>query len=139
MTSSMAGSVTGLSLPAPFLSSLREAMERLQDGPLAPALDLFVTKEAIVARVALPGVKRENIEVSVADDLVTIGVASEDAKTEAGYVYRELSHGELSRSFRLPTTVRPESATASLKDGLLTLTLPKAELAESTRVRVEVA
>ena len=139
MTSSMAGSVTGLSLPAPFLSSLREAIERLDGGAVAPALDLYEAGDAIVARVAVPGVKREDIEISVGDDLVTIGVATEEVNTEAGYVHRELSHGSLRRSFWLPTTVQPDAATASLRDGLLTLRLPKADRAESKRVRIEVA
>lgn len=129
MTSSMAGNATGLPLPAPFLSSLREAIERLDGGAVAPALDLYVTSEAIVANVALPGVKPEDIEISVGDDLVTIGVAREEVVAGAGYVHRELSHGSLRRSFWLPTTVQPEVATASLRDGLLTLTLPKADRA----------
>ena len=135
----MAGSLTGLSLPAPFLSSLREAIERLDGGAVAPALDLYVAGEAIVASVALPGVKPEDIEVIVGDDLVTIGVASEEVNTEAGYVHRELSHGSLHRSFWLPTTVQPEAATATLRDGLLTLRLPKADRAGSKRVRIEVS
>ena len=54
-----AGLMTSLPLPAPFTNAFREAMERLSDGPLAPALDLFTTTEAVVAQVALPGVKRD--------------------------------------------------------------------------------
>ena len=138
MTSSMVGTVTGLSLPAPFLSSLREAIERLDDGAAAPALDLYVTSEAIVANVALPGVKPENVQIWVGDDLVTIDAASEEAMPEARYVHRELSHGPLRRSFWLPAAVQPDAATASLRDGLLTLVLPKADRAESRRVRVEI-
>jgi HSP20 family protein len=113
-------------------------MERLDDGAAAPALDLYVTSEAIVANVALPGMKPENVEIWVGDDLVTIDAASEEPMTEARHVHRELSHGPLRRSFWLPTAVQPEAATASLRDGLLTLVLPKADRAESRRVRVEI-
>ena len=72
MTKTMTSAMTGMPLPAPFLNAFRDAMERLADGPLAPGLDLYTTQEAIVAKVALPGVTRENVDISVDDDLVTI-------------------------------------------------------------------
>jgi HSP20 family protein len=140
MTKTMATALTGMPLPAPFLNAFREAMERLAEGPLAPGLDLYTTPEAIVAEVALPGVKRENVDISVGDDLVTIcGTVREEQKAgEADYVHRELSHGSFSRSFWLPIAVRAEAATASLKDGLLTLTLPKTDHPMLTQVKVAV-
>ena len=140
MTKTMTSAMTGMPLPAPFLNAFRDAMERLADGPLAPGLDLYTTQEAIVAKVALPGVTRENVDISVDDDLVTIsGSVREENKTgEADYVHRELSHGSFSRSFWLPTGVTPGAATASLSDGLLTLTLPKTGH-PAPRVKVEVA
>jgi len=90
--------------------------------------------------VALPGVKRENVDISVGDDLVTIsGSARGETKTdEADYVHRELNRGSFSRSFWLPIAVRAEAATASLKDGLLTLTLPKTDRPMPTQVKVAV-
>jgi HSP20 family protein len=132
--------VTGMPLPAPFLEGLRYAMERLADGPLAPALDLYTTPEAVVAKVALPGVNLENIDVTVGDDRVTISGSVKDAPaaSDAGYVHRELSHGTFSRSFWLPTAVNAEGATASFQDGLLTLTLPKTEEVKTRRVKVEI-
>lgn len=107
-------------------------MERLSDGPLAPALDLFTTTEAVVAKVALPGVKLEDVDITIGDDLVTISgsVKEENETTRGGYVHRELSHGSFSRSFWLSTAVKAEAATASFKDGLLTLTIPKTEEAK---------
>ena len=140
MTTTMAGAMTGMPLPAPFLNAFRDAMERLGEGALAPGLDLYTTREAIVAEVALPGVKRENVDISVGDDLVTIsGSARGETKTdEADYVHRELNRGSFSRSFWLPIAVRAEAATASLKDGLLTLTLPKTDRPMPTQVKVAV-
>jgi HSP20 family protein len=127
-------------LPAPFLEGLRYAMERLADGPLAPALDLYTTPEAVVAKVALPGVKPENVDVSVDEDLVTISGSAKRAQdtSVAGYVHKELSDGTFSRSFWLPTAVNAEGATASFRNGLLTLTLPKTEEVKTKRVKVEV-
>jgi HSP20 family protein len=134
--------MTGLPLPAPFTKAFREAMERLSDGPLAPALDLFTTTEAVVAKAALPGVKPDDVDITIGDDLVTISgsVKEESETTKGGYVHRELSHGSFRRSFWLPTAVSPEAATASLKDGLLTITIPKTERAKPNHhVKVAVA
>jgi HSP20 family protein len=139
MTTTMTSVMTGLALPAPFLEGLRDAMERLADSPLAPALDLYATAEAIVAKVALPGVKRQDVDVSVVDRLVTISGSSDAEKQTKGYVHKELRHGLFSRTFWLPTPVRAEAATASLTEGLLTLTLPNADHAALTQVKVEVA
>ena len=74
------------------------------------------------------------------DDLVTIRgfVDDDDATIGARSVHHELRHGPFARSFWLPTTVNADAATATLKDGLLTLMLPKAEEARSTPVRIRV-
>jgi HSP20 family molecular chaperone IbpA len=120
MTNTMTSVMTGLPLPSQFLRAFRDAMERLADGSLAPALDLYTTPDAIVAKVALPGVKREDVDITVGDDLVTIrgSVNEEKETTDAGYVHKELSHGLFSRSFWLPAGVNTEAARASLKGRL---------------------
>jgi HSP20 family protein len=142
--------------PSPFAEvvSLREAMERFFDDrftrpiwppngdrPVMPALDLFQTPEAIVAKIALPGVKPADFDVSIADDLVTItGTFSQEKETtEGGYVHKELSHGSFERSFSTPTAIKPEEVKATFKDGLLTLTLPKNEAVKPQHVKVDVA
>jgi HSP20 family protein len=132
--------VTGMPLPAPFLHGLREAMERLADGPLAPALDLYVTPRSIVAKVALPGPKPEDVNVTIDGGLVTISgsVDEERGNGEAGYVHKELTHGSFSRSFWLPDAIEADAASASFKDGLLTLTLPKTAEVEPKHVQVKV-
>jgi HSP20 family protein len=139
--------------PRPFrdLVSLSDAVERLFDDrvfrPLwiggerqaAPALDLYTTPEAVIAKVALPGVKPEDVDVTIGDDLVTIsGTFKEEKQTDdAGYVLNELGQGTFSRSFSLPTTIRRDIATAEFKDGLLTLTLPKTEEVQPTHLKVQ--
>jgi HSP20 family protein len=131
-----------------------DAMERLFDERffrpiwiggserrVAPALDLYTTPEAVIAKVALPGVKPEDVDVTVADDRVTIsGTFKEEKETsEAGYVHRELSEGGFSRSFMLPTAIKADAATAQFRNGLLTLTLPKTEEVKPTHVKVQVS
>jgi HSP20 family protein len=142
--------------PSPFTEfvSLRDAMERLFDEQLfrplwtadserelVPALDLYTTPESVIAKVALPGVKAEDVDVVIADDVVTVKGSFKEAKetTEAGYIHKELSRGSFSRSFSLPTTVKAEAATATFADGVLTLGLPKIEEAKPTHVKVEVS
>jgi HSP20 family protein len=133
--------------------SLRDAMERLFDEELfrplwtsdgerevLPALDLMTTTDAVVAKVALPGVKPEDVDIVVTADVVTVkGSFKEETETsEAGYIHKELSRGSFSRSFTLPATVKADAATATFTDGVLTLTLPKIEQAKPTHVKVEV-
>jgi HSP20 family protein len=142
--------------PAPLvdLVSFEDAMERLFDDRLfrpmwigngdrqaLPALDLYTTPEAVVAKVALPGVKPEDVDVTIGDDRVTIsGTFQEDKETtDAGYVRKELTEGKFSRTFSLPTAIKADAAKADFKDGLLTLTLPKTEEVKPTHVKVQVS
>jgi HSP20 family protein len=140
--------------PLPDLVAFRDAMERIFDErffrPIwighgerqtAPALDLYTTPEAVMAKVALPGVKPEDVDVTITDDLVTIsGAFKEEMETsDAGFVHKELSQGKFSRSFSLPTAIKADAASAEFKDGLLTLTLPKTEDVKPTRVKVQVS
>jgi HSP20 family protein len=140
--------------PLSELVSFRDAMERLFDDrffkPMwigngerqsAPALDLYTTPEAVIAKVALPGVKLEDVDVTIGDDLVTItGVSEEEKETsESGYVHKELSQGKFSRSFSLPTAIKADAAKAQFRNGLLTLTLPKTEDVKPTHVKVQVS
>ena len=140
--------------PLSDLVSFQDVMDRLFDErffrPMwiasgerhaAPALDLYTTPEAVIAKVALPGVKPEDVDVTVGDDLVTIsGVFKEEKETsDAGYVHKELSQGKFSRSFSLPTAIKADAAKAEFTDGLLTLTIPKTEEVKPTHVKVQVS
>jgi len=140
--------------PAPLaeLASVRDIVDRLFDDrffrpvwlgngdrELMPALDVYTTAEDVVARLALPGVKPEDVEITIADDLVTIsGSFKEEKETEEkGYLHKELSRGAFHRSFSLPAAVRSDDAKAVFKDGLLTLTMPRTEEARARHVKVE--
>ena len=140
--------------PLAELVSFRDAMERLFDErsfrPMwigngereaAPALDLYTTPEAVIAKVALPGVKPEDVDVTIGDDLVTVSGAFKEEKetSDAGYVHKELSQGRFSRSFSLPTAINVDAAKAEFKDGLLTITLPKTEEVKPTHVKVQIS
>jgi HSP20 family protein len=147
--------MTLLRRPSPMADvvTLRDAMERLFDDrffrPLwpwdgdreaIPALDLYMTADAVIAKVALPGVKPEDIDVEIAADVVTIrgSYKEETDPVDAGYVHRELTRGEFTRSFAVSTPVRLDEATATFEDGLLIITIPKTDEVKPRHVKVDI-
>lgn len=105
----------------------------------APRVDVIDRDEQVIVRAELPGVHKENVDVSVRDDSVTIKATSEhEEEQEEGEYYRhELVSGSFSRTIPLPTEVDGTKAKANFKDGILELTLPKVERAKSQRVPIE--
>jgi HSP20 family protein len=119
----------------PFFKPSRWFMRELN----WPALDLRTTAEAVIVEAALPGLTPEEVKITIDGDLLTVrGEYKRDAHAEeGGYVHRELSRGEFSRTLALPSPVRPDEARAIFKDGMLTLTLPKAVEAKPHTVEVK--
>ncbi|MCO6413457.1 MAG: Hsp20/alpha crystallin family protein [Thiogranum sp.] len=105
----------------------------------APKVDLIDKDSEILLRAEVPGVTKDNLEVTMTDDSVTIrGTSQHEEKEEEGdYYYSETSRGEFSRSVTLPAHVDGSKATATYKDGILELTLPKLET--SRRHKLEIA
>ena len=94
-----------------------------------PSVDVIERDDEVVVRAGLPGYKKEDIEVSMSNSSLTIkGETKTEEKEEKGDYYRcEISHGAFSRTIGLPAGVDEAKATASMKDGMLELTLPKLE------------
>ncbi len=103
-----------------------------------PRVDVINRDEEIVVRAELPGVKKDDLDVSLAEDLLTIKAASkeESEEEEGGYHRREISRGEFTRSIRLPANVDAEKVRAKFADGILELNLPK--VAPSSRHSIKV-
>jgi HSP20 family protein len=82
--------------------------------------------------VVAPGFKKEDFKVKVEDDILTISAETKSEKKEEGkekeYTRREYNYNAFTRSFRLPDNVRDDSISASYKDGILTLELPKSKV-----------
>lgn len=93
-----------------------------------PAVDVVEQKDAYVLRAELPGVARENINVEVKDNHLTLSGKKDAVERgeEGHYRYVESRHGAFSRSFELPRNVKADAVEASFKDGTLTLRIPKA-------------
>ncbi len=110
-------------LPA-WWPSLRGA-----EGEIAPSIDIFEDGGDVVVKAELPGMRKEDIEVDLTDQAITIsGEKKKEEKVEKkGYSYSERSYGSFSRSFTLPCEVRPDDVEATFKDGVLEIRVPKTE------------
>jgi len=125
------------------LTGLQDEMDRLLEMPLqawAPALDVHEDKDGYTVRVEVPGMKREDIVVSLQDGaLVISGERKEEKITGDTEVHRqERYYGKFSRALTLPTAVAGDKVKAAYKDGILTVTLPKAEEAKPKQIDVAV-
>jgi HSP20 family protein len=105
----------------------------------APSVDVIERDDEVIVRAALPGVKKEDVEISVSATVLTLrGKAPEAKKQEEGEYYRaELPHGEFERTLVLPAEVDEAKARASMKEGILELTLPKLEKRRRRRIKVD--
>lgn len=134
--------------PLGELFSLRQAMDRLfEDSFVRPrsaddehqlALDIRATDDEIVVEAALPGVKPEDVEISILGETLTINGAqrSEQSRDEAGYSYREIRRGSFSRTVTLSRGLMTDAASATFENGMLTLRIPKAEEAKPLQIRI---
>ena len=139
------------------LVSLREAMNNLLEesfvrprqgggagtAPSAPAglpLDIRETPEAFVVTASVPGARPEDVDITVLGDALRISGQQRDERQEQGqgnrWILRERRLGAFERLVRLPTTVQSGAAQAEFKDGVLTVTLPKAEEAKPRSIPV---
>jgi HSP20 family protein len=107
---------------------------------ISPSVDVFEEGDGVVVKAELPGMSREDIDVKVTDNIVTIsGEKKKEEKIEKKNFYRmERSYGSFSRSFRLPTEVQAEKASAKFKGGVLEIRIPKSEEAKKKEKKVKV-
>ena len=135
-------------------SSLRDELDNLFELPTAsdlsrrtqlfsgwsPALDLYQNNDNVVAVLELPGMKKEEIEISLHDGTLTISGERKSERVTDGKAERsECYVGTFRRSVSLPARVDSAKVNASYKDGILTVTLPKADEAKPKQIQVNVA
>lgn len=104
-----------------------------------PRVDVIDRDTEVVVRAELPGISKDDLDVSLTEDALTIKTSTKrEEKEEKGEYYRhELTRGELQRILTLPAVVKGEEAKASFKDGILELILPKAEKAKRLSIKVQ--
>ena len=126
--------------PARDFMTLREAMDHLfddaftrpltlRDGWSAPSIDMYQTDDEIVVKAALPGFKTEDVQINITGDVLTLKgeMKHEKEKKEKAWHMREQRWGAFERSVALPTEVVSDKAKAEFENGVLIITLPKAE------------
>lgn len=137
--------------PAREMMTLREAMGRLFDDALTrplnfndgaeaiPAVDLYQTDNEVVVKVALPGVKADETQINIVGEVLTIkGETKQEHETkEKAYHIREQRWGAFERSLVLPTEVVADKAKADFENGVLTITLPKAEEVKPKTINIK--
>ena len=104
-----------------------------------PRLDVIDREEEILVRAEVPGVEKQDLNVSLTGQLLTIkGERRHEAKTEEGEFFRsEIARGSFSRTIRVPEDVEFEKAKADFKEGILEIHLPKTHKTEHRRIKVE--
>jgi len=135
------------------LVSLRQAMDRLFEDSfvrpsqlasvfgkgLTPPVDMYEADNEVVVKVALPGVKPEELDINITGDTLTIKgetKVKQETKQE-NYLRQECCYGAFARSLTLPAGLKTDKAEASLDNGMLTLAIPKAEEAKPKVIKVK--
>lgn len=110
--------------------------EYYDEGQLA--VDVFQTQNEIVIKSTIAGVRPEDIDISINNDMVTIRGKREIDETisQEDYFYQECYWGGFSRSIILPVEIRPDKVQATLKNGVLTIVLPKSDKTKTVSVKV---
>lgn len=136
------------------LTDLRDEIDRLFEGPLSdmartsqllsgwtPALDMYEDKDNVYVRAELPGMKKEDIDISLHDGCLSIsGERKAEEKFKDAEVYRaERFFGRFQRTATLPVPVAVDKVKAHYQDGILTVTLPKAEEAKPKHITVNIS
>jgi HSP20 family protein len=135
------------------LVGMRQAMDRLLEGGFVrparslidwtewaqPSLDMYQTPKEVVVKAALPGVDPGDVEIEISGNTLTIKgeTRQEERKDEEDYLCRECHYGSYYRSITLPQALKSDKAKADFEDGVLTLTIPKAEVEKPKKIEVK--
>jgi HSP20 family protein len=111
----------------------------MSSGGKVPRIDIIDGENSITLRAELPGVRKEDLDVSVNEETVTIRGSSvhEERSESASYIRSEIAQGEFVRTVALPGAVDASKAKAKLENGVLELTLPKVEKAKRHSIKIE--
>ena len=137
--------------PVREMMTLREAMDRLFDdaftrpinlrdgGWTSPAVDMYQTDDEVVVKAAIPGFNADEVQINVTGDVLTLRgeTKHEEEKKEKAWHIREHRWGSFERSIALPTEVTADKAVADFENGILTVTLPKAEEVKPKTITVK--
>ncbi len=140
--------------PASDIMSLRDAMDRLFDDAFTRpfsllreggsnwspmAIDMYQTDDDVIVKAALPGIKADEVQINITGDVLTIKgeTRQEEENKDKAWHIREQRWGAFERSVALPTAVTSDKAKAEFENGILTITLPKAEEVKPKTISVK--
>lgn len=104
-----------------------------------PFIDVIETDKEVIATAEMPGLEKQDIKINLTEDRLEISAETkrEEKREEKGYVYRERRAGSYYRAISLPSSVDPNNAKASYKNGVLEIKMPKTEIKKKTPIRIE--
>ncbi len=138
--------------PVREMMTLREAMDRLFDDaftrPLSvrdgwsmssPAIDMYQTDNEVVVKASIPGIKAQEVQINITGDVLTLKgeVKQQDERKDRAWHIREQRFGSFERAVALPTAVKPDQAEAVFENGILTITLPKADEVKPRTINIK--
>jgi HSP20 family protein len=125
--------------PIRDLLAIQQRLDRFAPGPTgwAPPVDLYETDDRYVITAEVPGLAREDVHIQVLDGRLTLSGARSEIAARCEQFHRvERGHGSFSRSFQIPQPIEVDAITADLKDGVLTVIVPKASDGSPRRIQV---
>lgn len=116
-----------------------DGTERMRSrATFIPRSDIYETEDNVVVTVDMPGVSEDNIDITLEKNILTInGISSHDAPDDYTLAFAEFQAGDYERSFRLTDEINRDGIEALYKDGVLKLSLPKAEVAKTRKISVK--
>jgi HSP20 family protein len=110
------------------------------EGVWSPSVDVSETKDNVVIKAEIPGMTKDDVKISIQDNVITLKGEKKQEKEEkdANYHRIERSYGSFCRSFTLPAAVKADKIKATYKDGILNVTLPKTEEVKPKEIPINV-
>ena len=126
--------------PFSFLPSWMPMMKTHRMEEFAPSIDVLTEGDEVVVKAELPGLKKEDIDITLTEDTITISgeKKKEEKINKKDYHSIERSYGSFKRTFSLPSEVQAERASAKFKDGVLEIKIPKTEEAKKKEKKIMV-
>jgi HSP20 family protein len=123
-----------------FSDTVNRLFSNAQVRPWTPAVDIFETENELVLKADVPDVDMKNIDIQLENGTLAVKGERkfENDQKNKGFHRVERSYGTFARYFTLPDTVDPENVKADYKNGVLTITLPKKEVAKPRQIKIEV-
>jgi HSP20 family protein len=138
--------------PVREMMTLREAMDRLFDDAFtrpfsvrdgwsmaSPAIDMYQTDNDVVVKASIPGIKAEEVQINITGEILTLKgeIKQEEERNDRAWHIREQRFGSFERSVVLPTDVKSDQAEAVFENGILTITLPKADEVKPKTINIK--